>query len=51
MAKDREVGLITLEGVKWAKPASGPSKPVAKVTQALSAGDVIYVSPLEAQGQ
>src|SRR5689334_2000641 len=51
VVKDREVGLITLEGVKWAKPASGPSKPIQKVSQVLSAGDVIYVSPLEAQGQ
>src|SRR5689334_1106421 len=51
VVKDREVGLVTLDGVKWAKPASGPSKPIAKVTQVLSAGDVIYVSPLEAQGQ
>ena len=49
--KDREVALVTLEGVKWAKPASGPAKPIAKVSQVLSAGDVIYVSPLEAQGQ
>ena len=24
VVKDREVGLVTLEGVKWAKPASGP---------------------------
>ena len=51
VVKDREVGLITLEGVKWAKPASGASKPIQKVSQVLSAGDVIYVSPLEAQGQ
>ena len=51
VVKDREVALVTLDGVKWAKPASGPSKPIAKVNQVLSAGDVIYVSPLETQGQ
>ncbi|HEX8807860.1 MAG TPA: transglycosylase domain-containing protein, partial [Xanthobacteraceae bacterium] len=51
VVKDREVGIVTLDGVKWAKPASGPSKPVQKVSQVLSVGDVVYVSPLEQQGQ
>jgi penicillin-binding protein 1A len=49
--KEREVGLVPLEGVKWAKPATGPSKPIQRVSQVLSAGDVIYVEPLPAQGQ
>jgi penicillin-binding protein 1A len=51
VVKDREVRLITLDGVKWAKPAGGPAKPIQKVTQVLSPGDVIYVSPMEQQGQ
>jgi penicillin-binding protein 1A len=51
VVKDREVALVTLDGVKWAKPANGPSKPIQKVGQVLAVGDVVYVSPLEAQGQ
>jgi penicillin-binding protein 1A len=51
VVKDREVGLIALDGVKWAKRAGGPAKPIQKVAQVLSPGDVIYVSPMEQQGQ
>ena len=51
VVKDREVAIVTLDGVKWAKPASGASKPIQKVTQVLSVGDVIYVSPTDQQGQ
>jgi penicillin-binding protein 1A len=52
VVKDREIGNVSLEGVKWAKPATGPSKPIQKVSQVLSAGDVIYVEPLgENHGQ
>ena len=29
--KDREVGIMPLDGVKWAKPASGPAKPIQRV--------------------
>jgi penicillin-binding protein 1A len=46
--KDRQTGLLTLDGVRWAKPAAGPTKgktPTA-VSQVLAAGDVIYVDPL-----
>jgi penicillin-binding protein 1A len=46
--KDRQTGNITLEGVRWARAASGPSKgrtPTA-VSQVLSPGDVIYADPL-----
>jgi len=42
--KQRETGLVTLDGVKWAKVASGSAKgktPTA-VSQVLSPGDVIY---------
>ena len=51
VVKDREVAIVTLDGVKWAKPASGASKPIQKVTQVLSVGDVIYVSLTDQQGQ
>jgi penicillin-binding protein 1A len=46
--RDRQSGNITLDGVKWAKAASGPArgKPPTAVSQVLSPGDVIYVDPL-----
>jgi penicillin-binding protein 1A len=48
VSKARETATITLEGVKWAKAASGPNrgKTPAKVTQVLAVGDVIYVEPI-----
>jgi penicillin-binding protein 1A len=46
VAKDREVGIVPLEGVKWAKAASGPAKAIQRVTQVLSPGDVVYVEPV-----
>ena len=51
VAKDRQTGLITLEGVKWAKAASGPTrfKPPTNVAQVLAPGDVIYADPLLAK--
>ena len=51
VVKDRDVGIVPLDGVKWAKPANGPAKPILKVSQVLSVGDVIYVSPMTDQGQ
>jgi penicillin-binding protein 1A len=51
VVKDRDVGIVSLEGVKWAKAATGPSKPIQRVSQVLSPGDVIYVEPLEQSGQ
>ena len=51
VVKDREVGIVPLEGVKWAKPAKGPSKPIQRVSQVLSPGDVVYVEPAKEQGQ
>ena len=53
VGKDREIGLIPLDGVKWAKPATGPGagRPIQKVGQVLTPGDVIYVDPMEQQGQ
>ncbi len=46
--RDRTVGIVPLEGVKWAKAASGPTrgKPPGKVSQVLEVGDVVYVEPL-----
>ena len=48
VSKDRQTGLISLEGVRWAKPAQGPTrgKTPTAVSQVLGAGDVIYVDPL-----
>jgi penicillin-binding protein 1A len=47
--KDRETGIVPLDGVKWAKAATGPSKPITSVAQVLSPGDVVYVDPLPDQ--
>src|SRR5215208_3876533 len=48
ISKQRQTGIITLEGVRWAKAASGPAKGRAptSVSQVLAAGDVIYADPL-----
>jgi penicillin-binding protein 1A len=48
--KARETGVIPLDGVKWAKPAKGPSHPIKHVSEVLSPGDVIYVEPMEEKG-
>src|ERR1700704_2287270 len=46
--KDRQTGNITLDGVKWAKAASAPTrfKTPTAVSQVLSPGDVIYADSL-----
>src|SRR5436305_11767070 len=48
VSKERQSGLITLEGVRWAKAASGPTrfKTPTAVSQVLSPGDVVYADPL-----
>ena len=48
VVKERQIGIITLDGVKWAKAAEGPDrgKMPGKVSQVLEPGDVIYVEPL-----
>ncbi len=48
VAKVRDNGTVSLEGVKWAKPTSGPTrgKTPTKVSQVLNVGDVVYVEPL-----
>lgn len=48
VSKQRETGLITLDGVKWAKAAQGAAKgrSATSVAQVLQPGDVIYADPL-----
>jgi penicillin-binding protein 1A len=48
ISKDRKTGIITLEGVRWARPTSGPTrgKTPTSVSQVLSPGDIIYADPL-----
>jgi penicillin-binding protein 1A len=48
ISKDRQTGLITLEGVRWARAASASArgKTPGAVSQILSPGDVIYADPL-----
>ncbi len=51
VAKERQTGNITLDGVRWAKAASGPTrgKTPTSVSQVLSPGDIIYADPLIAK--
>src|SRR5947208_12791777 len=51
VSKERQTGIITVDGVKWAKAASGPTrgKTPTTVSQVLAAGDVIYADPLIAK--
>src|SRR5258708_32517405 len=48
VAKDRQTGNITLDGVRWARAVSGPArgKTPTTVSQVLSPGDIIYAAPL-----
>ena len=48
VSKERQTEIITLDGVKWAKAAAGPTrfKTPTTVSQVLSPGDVIYADPL-----
>jgi penicillin-binding protein 1A len=51
VAKERATGLLTIDGVRWAKPAAGPNrfKAPSAVSQVLAQGDVVYVDPLVAK--
>src|SRR3979409_1916581 len=51
VAKERQTGNITLDGVRWAKAASGPARgrTPTSVSQVLSPGDIIYADPLIAK--
>uniref|UniRef100_Q07MC0 Penicillin-binding protein 1A n=1 Tax=Rhodopseudomonas palustris (strain BisA53) TaxID=316055 RepID=Q07MC0_RHOP5 len=48
VSKARQIGLIPLEGVRWARAATGPmrGKTPTTVAQVLSPGDIIYADPL-----
>src|ERR1700761_5770733 len=48
LSRERQTGLITLDGVRWAKPIAGPAKgrTATAVSQVLSPGDIIYADPL-----
>jgi penicillin-binding protein 1A len=52
VSRDRQVGIVQLDGVKWAKPATGSDrfKAVQRVSQVLQPGDVVYVEPLNKDG-
>jgi penicillin-binding protein 1A len=51
VAKERQIGNVPIDGVKWAKAASGPTrgKTPISVSQVLSPGDIIYADPLIAK--
>jgi penicillin-binding protein 1A len=48
VSKERTVGIVPLDGVRWAKTGG---KPVTKVSQVLNPGDVVYVEPAKVAGQ
>jgi penicillin-binding protein 1A len=48
VSKERAVGILPLDGMKWAKTGG---KAVAKVSQVVSPGDVVYVEPGKSDGQ
>jgi penicillin-binding protein 1A len=52
ISKERQTGLITLDGVKWARAASGAGRGRTpnSVAQVLQPGDVIYADPLYKEG-
>jgi penicillin-binding protein 1A len=54
VVKERDTGTVSLDNVKWAKAASGPTRgrTPTKVSQVLEIGDVIYVEPVaDKEGQ
>ena len=48
ISKERDVGIVPLDGVKWAKIKG---RAPAKVNQVLEPGDVVYVAPDKLAGQ
>src|SRR4249920_2747388 len=48
VSKERAVGILPLDGMKWARTGG---KPVAKANQVVNPGDVIYVEPAKTDGQ
>jgi penicillin-binding protein 1A len=47
VSKERLIGNIPIEGVKWARPSAGKGGTPSKVSQVLNPGDVVYVDPLD----
>jgi len=47
VSKSRDIAIVPLEGLKWARPTSGPmkGKVPTKTSQVLEPGDVVYVEP------
>jgi penicillin-binding protein 1A len=48
VSKDRTVGILPLDGMKWAKTGG---RAVGKVSQVVAPGDVVYVEPGKSDGQ
>jgi penicillin-binding protein 1A len=48
VSKERTIGILPLEGVKWARSGG---KAVTKVGQVVQPGDVVYVEPAKLAGQ
>jgi len=48
VGKQRDVGIVPLDGVKWAR---SNGRAVTKVGQVLNPGDVVYVEPGKVDGQ
>jgi penicillin-binding protein 1A len=53
LSKEREIGIVGLDGVKWAKATAGPARgrTPTKVNQVLNPGDVVYVEPLNKESK
>lgn len=53
VSKQRETGIVTVDGVRWARAAQGGTKgkTPSAVSQVLQPGDVIYADPLYKDGQ
>src|ERR1043166_1921484 len=49
ISKERTIGNVPLDGVKWAKPTTGSDRHRAptKVGNVLAPGDVVYVEPVD----
>jgi penicillin-binding protein 1A len=52
ISKERQTGLITVDGIKWARASSGNGRgrTPTSVSQVLQPGDVIYADPLYKEG-
>ncbi|MHC4054717.1 penicillin-binding protein 1A [Bradyrhizobium sp. 25ACV] len=53
VSKQRETGIVTVDGVRWARAVQGGTKgkTPSAVSQVLQPGDVIYADPLYKDGQ